>query len=127
MGYYEAKITESVFVVEPDAADRALQRMLELSREDFGYDLTDRGLQTLDEFLRLFSIITVREGDRIVALEFEDRLMLETEDVFRELAPSVGAGSFVRMHSGTGQRWRYEFDGEEMTTVDEPDAPWYGR
>lgn len=127
MGYYEAKITESVFVVEPDAADRALQRMLELSREDFGYDLTDRGLQTLDEFLRLFSIITVREGDRIVALEFEDRLMLETEDVFRELAPYVGAGSFVRMHSGTGQRWRYEFDGEEMTTVDEPDAPWYGR
>jgi hypothetical protein len=69
----------------------------------------------------------VREGDDIVGLTFEDRLLLELEDVFAALAPYVEAGSYVRFHAGSSARWRYEFDGEHVTNVDEPSAPWYGR
>ena len=127
MGYYEAKIVDSRFVVPPEPASEALQRLLAWSEDELGLDLSDRGLVRLDEFLELFSVSTVRDGDTIVALDFDDRLMLETEDVFRVLGPFVAAGSYVRMHAGTGLRWRYDFDGEQMRKSDEPGTPWYGR
>lgn len=126
MGYYEARILESRFVLPPARQEEALRTLLALSRDSFGYDLGARGLTSVDGFLRLFGFQTVRRDGTIVALEFEDRLMLEAEEVFEALAPYVEAGSFVRLHAGTGARWRYEFDGEQMHRVDEPNAPWYG-
>ena len=127
MGYYEAKIVEARFVVPPQRADDALLRLLRWADEELGVDLADRGLTSLDEFFAMFSIATRRDGDTIVGLEFEDRLLLETEDVFAALGPFVEPGSYVRMHSGTGQRWRYDFDGAGMRKSDEADTPWYGR
>lgn len=128
MGYYEAAITESDFVVEPAAERSALRSLLVLSREEFGYDLEDRGLADLDGFFRLFEIRVVRDDDGVIRhLDFAAQLLLEVEDVFRALGPYVRAGSYVRMHSGTGSRWRYEFDGAVTQRHDEPDAPWYGR
>ena len=127
MGYYEAKIIAARFVVPPDRADDALRGLLAWADEELGLDLADRELTSLDEFLAMFSISTVRDGDTVVGLEFEDLLLLETEDVFRELGPFVAEGSFVRMHAGTGQRWRYDFDGQRMHKSDEPGTPWYGR
>lgn len=105
----------------------ALDQLLELSREVFGYDLEDRGLRDVDGFLRLFAFETVRDGEDIVGLRFEDRLLLEIEDVFRTLAPHVEAGGYLVLHAGSGARWRYEFDGARMATVDLDPAPWYGR
>ena len=127
MGYYEARIVESRFGVPPEHEAGALQRLLDWSEDELGLDLSDRGFTGLDEFLALFSVSTLRDGDGIVALEFDDRLLLETEDVFRVLGPFVTAGSYVRMHAGTGQRWRYDYDGEAMRKSDEPGTPWYGR
>lgn len=126
MGYYEARIEDARFVVPEPQQRPALERLLELSREEFGYDLSDRGLTSLDGFLKLFGYDTVRSHGDIVGLEFEDRFLLESENVFRALGPYVEAGSYVLMHSGTGQRWRYTFDGRTTARVDEPDAPWYG-
>ncbi len=104
----------------------ALEALLTLAREVFGYDLVDRGLTDVDGFLRLFAIDTVREGEDIVSLRFEDRLLLELEDVFRTLGPYVDAGSYVAFHAGSTARWRYVFDGTSTTNVDQPPAPWYG-
>ena len=84
------------------------------------------GLQTLDEFFRLFAVHTVREGADIVGLEFEDRYLLELDDVFRALGPYVEPGSWVLFHSGTTDRWRYVFDGG-VDRRTEPPRPWYGR
>jgi hypothetical protein len=128
VGYYEAAIIESEFVVEPAAERSALAALLTLSRDEFGYDLDDRGLTDLDGFMRLFEIRVVRDEDGVIRhLAFAAQLLLETDDVFRALGPYVRAGSYVRMHSGTGARWRYEFDGAVTRRHDEPDAPWYGR
>jgi hypothetical protein len=127
IGYQEGRIEEARFVLRADQQAPALARLLELARDDFGYDLSDRGLTDVDGFLRLFAIGTVRDGDDIVRLTFEDRLLLELEEVFAALAPYVEAGSYVRFHAGSGARWRYDFDGEHVTNVDEPAAPWYGR
>lgn len=128
MGYYEAAITESDVVVEPAAERSALAALLTLSREEFGYDLEERGLTDLDGFMRLFEIRVVRDDSGVIRhLEFAARLLLEVDDVFRALGPYVRAGSYLRMHSGTGARWRYEFDGTTTQRHDEPDAPWYGR
>jgi hypothetical protein len=69
----------------------------------------------------------VRDGDDIVSLAFEDRLLLELEEVFATLGPYVEAGSYVVFHAGSSARWRYVFDGERVTNVDEAPAPWYGR
>lgn len=126
MGYYNARIEESRFVVPAGAQPAALQRGLDLSRDELGYDLADRDLQDLDGFLKLFGFDTVRDGEDIVALEFDDKYLIESEEVFRALAPYVEAGSYILLHSGTGARWRHTFDGQAMTRVDEPDAPWYG-
>jgi hypothetical protein len=127
VGYQEARVEAAAFVVRANRQRDALERMLELSRDDLGHDLADRGLADLDGFLRLFGFTTVRDGADIVGLEFEDRLLLETDDIFRALGPYVEPGSYVLMHAGTGARWRYLFDGQAMTTRDEPGAPWYGR
>jgi hypothetical protein len=126
IGYQEGRIEEARFVLRADQQAPALARLLALARDDFGYDLSDRGLTDVDGFLRLFAIDTVREGDDIVGLTFEDRLLLELEEVLAALAPYVEAGSYVRFHAGSSARWRYEFDGERVTNVDEPSAPWYG-
>lgn len=126
IGYQEGRIEDATFVVLAADQQPALQRMLELSREDFGYDLSDRNLQTLDAFLKLFAFDTVRDGNDIVGLEFEDRLMLEIDDVFRELGPWVQSGSQILMHSGTGARWRYMFEDGRTTTREEATKPWYG-
>jgi hypothetical protein len=114
-------------VLRTDEQAAALETLLTLARDGFGYDLSDRGLTDVDGFLRLFAIDTVRNGGDIVGLRFEDRLLLELEDVFTALAPFVEAGSYVAFHAGSGARWRYEFDGEHVTNVDQPSAPWYGR
>jgi hypothetical protein len=127
IGYQEGRIEDARFVLRADQQAPALARLLELARDGFGYDLSDRGLTDVDGFLRLFAIDTVRHGDDIVSLSFEDRLLLELEEVFATLAPHVEAGSFVRFHAGSSARWRYDFDGERLTNVDEPSAPWYGR
>lgn len=126
MGYYEARIEEARFRLPAELQRPALERLLAVSRDEFGYDLADRGLEDVDGFLRLFGFRTEREDGSIVGLHFEDRFLLETEDVFHALAPFVEAGSDVLIHSGTGARWRYVFDGERMQRRDEPDAPWYG-
>lgn len=128
MGYYEAAITESDSSSNPPPSARHCGRCSVLSREEFGYDLEDRGLADLDGFFRLFEIRVVRDDDGVIRhLDFAAQLLLEVEDVFRTLGPYVRAGSYVRMHSGTGSRWRYEFDGAVTQRHDEPDAPWYGR
>lgn len=114
-------------MVRAEHQEAALERMLTLSREEFGYDLGDRNLADLDAFLRLFAFSTVREGEDIVSLTFEDRMMLEIDDVFAELGPFVESGSYILMHSGSGARWRYVFEDGETTTRDEPSKPWYGR
>ena len=126
MGYYEAKIEDAVFVVRAEQQDAALDRMLELAADDLGYDLSDRGLQTLDEFFRLFAVHTVREGEDIVGLEFEDRYLLELDDVFRALGPYVepGPGCCSTRARRTG--------GATCSTVgvdrrSEEPRPWYGR
>jgi hypothetical protein len=126
VGYYEAKIEDAVFVVRAEQQGPALERLLALSADDLGYDLSDRGLTSLDEFLRLFAVQTVREGDDIVGLTFEDRYLLELDDVFRALGPYVEPGSWVLFHSGTTDRWRYVFDGG-VDRRTEPPKPWYGR
>lgn len=127
MGYQEGRVEEARFVLRAEQQHAALGRLLELARDEFGYDLSDRGLTDVDGFLRLFAFETVREGDDIVSLRFEDRLLLELEDVFVALGPFVEAGSYVVLHAGSGARWRYVFDGERTANVDEPSAPWYGR
>lgn len=126
MGYQEGRIEDVAFVVRADNQAPALARMLKLSRDEFGYDLAERNLTSLDQFLRLFAFTTIRDGDDIVGLEFEDRLMLEIDDVFRELGPYVESGSHILMHGGTGSRWRYTFEGGRTTTRAEPPKPWYG-
>lgn len=126
MGYYEARVEDSVFVVLEDQQQPALARLLELARDDLGYDLYDRGLTSLAGFLRLFGYAVVYEGRDIVALQFEGQFFLETDDVFRALAPFVEPGSWVLMHSGTGQRWRYVFDGTGIRQIDEELLPWHG-
>jgi hypothetical protein len=127
VGYQEGRFVEASFVVLPEDQAPALERLLELSRDEFGYDLEDRHLTDLDGFLRLFAIGTVRDDDTIVGLTFEDRLLLELDDVFRALGPYVQAGSSVLVHGGSGSMWRYDFDGHRCTTRDAGHAPWYGR
>lgn len=128
MGYYEARITGSRFTIAPEREAAALERLLEVSRDDFGYDLADRELTDLEGFLRLFEVGVERDDEgRIVGLRFDAQLLLETEDVFQALGPYAEAGSYVRVHSGTGARWRYDYDGTSTTRVDEPDEPWDGR
>lgn len=127
MGYYEARIEGAEFVVRADQQAPALERLIRLSAEDLGYDLTDRNLQDLDQFLRLFSVDTVRSDGDIVSLQFEDRYLLELDDVFQALGPYVEPGSWVLFHSGTTDRWRYLFDGRGVVRRTEPGKPWYGR
>jgi hypothetical protein len=127
IGYQEGRIVDARFVLRASQQPAALERLLELARDEFGYDLSDRGLTDVDGFLRLFAFQTARDGDDIVGLRFEDRLLLEIEDVFAALGPYVEAGSYVRFHAGSGARWRYDFDGERVANVDEPTEPWYGR
>jgi hypothetical protein len=114
-------------VLRDDRQEAALDALLKLAREAFGYDLADRGLTDVDGFLRLFAIDTVRDGDDIVSLRFEDRLLLELEEVFVTLGPFVEPGSYVLFHAGSGAGWRYVFDGTSTTNADESPAPWYGR
>jgi hypothetical protein len=114
-------------VLRADQQADALEALLTLARDGFGYDLSDRGLADVDGFLRLFAIDTVRDGDDIVGLHFDDRLLLELEEVFATLGPYVEQGSYVVFHAGSGARWRYAFDGERVTNLDEAPAPWYGR
>ena len=126
MGYYEARIEDAEFVVAADQQSAALDRLLRLSAEDFGYDLSDRGLTSLDGFFRLFEIVTVRADGDIVGLRFDGRYLLELDDVFVALGPYVEAGSWVLFHSGTTERWRYLFDGRDVVRRTEPPRPWYG-
>ncbi|NIR34890.1 MAG: hypothetical protein GWO22_02295, partial [Actinobacteria bacterium] len=44
MGYYEARIEDSAFVVRAEQQGPALQRLLALSADELGYDLSDRNL-----------------------------------------------------------------------------------
>ena len=127
IGYQEARLEDSRFILRGEQQAEALERLLELSKERFGYDLADRELADVDSFLRLFAFETVRDGDDIIALTFEDRLLLEIEDVFSTLAAFVEPGSFLQLHAGSGARWRYDFDGSQMTTTDLERRPWYGR
>jgi hypothetical protein len=127
VGYQEGRIERAEFVLRAAQQPAALEALLALARDGFGYDLGDRGLRDVDGFLRLVAVETVREGDDIVSLRFEDRLLLELEEVFATLAPFVVAGSEVVFHAGSGARWRYVFDGRGMRNLDEPSAPWYGR
>ena len=126
MGYYEARIEDARFTVPAEQQQEALGLLLEMSRDEFGYDLADHGVTSLSQFLKLFGYDTVTADGDIVGIEFEDRFLLESEDIFRALGPYVEAGSFVLLHAGTGQRWRYVFDGQGTGRVDEPNAPWYG-
>lgn len=125
MGYYEARIEDGVFVVPAEQQPFALDRLLRLSADELGYDLSDRGIESLDEFLRLFAVHTVRDGGDIIGLQFEDRYLLELDDVLRALGPYVEPGSWVLFHSGTGDRWRYVYDGGVDRRTEEP-RPWYG-
>lgn len=127
MGYQEARLEDGRFVLRGERQAEALERLLVLSQDVFGYDLSDRNLADVDGFLRLFAFTTVRDGQDIVALRFEDRLLLEIEDVFATLAPYVEPGSYLVLHAGSGARWRYDFDGQRMTSTDVDHRPWYGR
>jgi hypothetical protein len=126
VGYYEARVEDSAFVVREERQQSALVRLLELARDELGYDLSDRGLTSLAGFLRLFGYDVVYEDGDIVGLQFEGQYFLETDEVFRALVPYVEPGSWVLMHSGTGQRWRYVFDGTGLRQIDEELRPWYG-
>lgn len=88
--------------------------------------MSDRNLTSLDQFFRLFSVNTVRDGEDIVGLEFEDRYLLELDDAFLALGLFVEPGSWVLFHLGTTERWRYVFDGG-VDRRTEPRKPWYGR
>lgn len=120
MGYSEATITASSFVVPPDAEGGALRTLRGWLATEFSYDLP---LSDLDTGLGLFGFEACRdEQGMLTALGFEDqRLIAETEDFFIVLAPHVRTGSFIDWRSGRGRRWRYRFDGENLRTVELPD------
>ena len=114
MGYQEGRIVQCEFVIGRDRQDATRDALATFAR-DLGWEgvLTD-----VDAGPRLFSVKAVRDGDdNVVSLEFEDRLLLEIDELFSTLASHVESGSYIHWQSGTGAEWRYLFDGQRMVSA----------
>lgn len=72
------------------------------------------------EIMALFfdDAVTQHQDGASFALEYDNKLGQE-ELLFRNLAPFIAPGSYVRWEGEDGLRWRWEFDGTTMVEDDD--------
>ncbi len=123
MGYYEAKIEDAVFVVRADQQDAALDRMLELSADELGYDLADRGCRPSTSSSACSQCTPSGRAQTSSGWSSRTGTCSSSTTCSAPWARTWNPGLF---HSGTTDRWRYVFDGG-VDRRTEPPRPWYGR
>jgi hypothetical protein len=112
----DARISAGAFTIPAASVDGALSAAATFL-EDVGWE---GGLPDLGVVFRLFNVVAAGAADRSISgLEFEGTLLEELEELFACLAPHVQAGSFLVWEGDRGNRWRYDFDGQQLVTTPE--------
>lgn len=114
MGRFEARIVEADFEIPAALVPSALADLTAFLRE-LGYDLPVADLRS---GFGLFELIAESGPDgSVTGVTFDALLLAELEELFRIVAPYVVPGCFLVWRSGSGEQWRYDFDGERLRTA----------
>ena len=113
MGYYMSQRDNSFFLPK-EKQQEALQAVKDAGRSKpkvFGSNILQA--QTLQEVLEWWCWKPQFDDDKnIEALYFEGNKSGDELELFKAIAPSVKAGSFIEMSGEEGAIWRFQFDGK---------------